>query len=73
MDFFKLTPLWISGAQDKALLIRAFNETRVGNYEFNVAAGLDWILSLDSHQQKQSFSDYGMAESPVAKVVDHPT
>jgi hypothetical protein len=33
--------------KDHDLLIRAFNETRSGNYEFNVAVAIEWILNLD--------------------------
>jgi hypothetical protein len=47
-------------------LIRAFNETRVGNYEFNVAAAIDCIINMDtSHQQH---NDFGRAEIASAKV-----
>ena len=60
----------LTGLQVRSVLIRAFNETRVGNYEFNVAAAIDWILNLQTQPQttKQPFSDFGRAESPIHKV-----
>jgi hypothetical protein len=61
-----LKPQKILGVRDRSLLIRAFNETRVGNYEFNVAAAIDCIINMDaSHQQH---NDFGRAEIASAKV-----
>jgi hypothetical protein len=47
-------------------LIRAFNETRIGNYEFSVAAAIEWVLSL--HQETKSKKpEFGTVE-PTRKV-----
>jgi hypothetical protein len=46
-------------------LIRAFNETRIGNYEFSVAAAIEWVLSLQETKSKKP--EFGTVE-PTRKV-----
>jgi hypothetical protein len=63
MNRLEFLNLLIAGIKDRGTLIKAFNETRVGNYEFNITAAIDWILNLQSDHPKSSFMpEFGPVE-----------
>ena len=51
--------------------MKAFNETRVGNYEFPVATAIDWILNLQSESSKSFLPDFGQPVEPTNRKVSH--
>ena len=51
--------------------MKAFNETRVGNYEFPVATAIDWILNLQSESSKTFLPDFGQPVEPTNRKVSH--